>query len=149
LYLLPGQYDLYHCAVPTTWQISLKSQVFVKCTSHGNAVLQSIPGQLNMGTGFRPCPYFVSRACLLCVNPNLDHGRLLSDHLLLLYHLHFAPLLPTCTFMECMGQLYHSCTTEVIVLSYNTVCLSVARVAYNECQKLVVVYFVGDILVAM
>jgi len=39
--------------------------------------------------------------------------------------------------------------TEVIALSYSTVCLSVAGVDYNESQKLVVVYFVGDILVAM
>ena len=82
-----------------------KSQVFVKYTSRGNAALQSIPGQQNMGFGLQPCPYFLSQACLIYVNSNWDHGQLLSNHLLSLYHLHLPPILFPCTFMECMGQL--------------------------------------------
>ena len=58
LYLLPGQYDLYHRTIPHNMANIHKSQVFVKYTSQGNASLQSTPGATEHAYWLATMPVF-------------------------------------------------------------------------------------------
>jgi len=98
-----------------------KSRMSVKYTSHGNAALQSTPGQLSMGIGLQPCPYFVSLAFSAWIQigtTTSSFQTMYSHYITYICHLCSSPG-PLWSVWD--NYTCRCCATEVIALSYNAV----------------------------